>query len=154
MALFAPSRKEGTNLRKDRRKWSAVFRLVVGIAGMCQERSCPRSKISPWRNTGAAQLDREPSSGCLFFSARLRDFTSGWCFLQPREGRKGRARASRELAGLNRVLQFGLRVRRAYALSWLIEGHTAYAEDFTCIHLPRLSWSSPSLQFTSVWTEA
>lgn len=59
-ALASPSLKAGTNLRKGWRTWSAVFLLLVGITGTCQELSCPRSKdfACPWSKQHSCDASR------------------------------------------------------------------------------------------------
>lgn len=104
-ALKSPSLKAGTNLKKGWKTLSAVFLLVVEITGLCQEPSCPGFLPAP----GWSSITVVPCWSCtalqktkewwLFFSAPVRDFTRGWCFFQPRQGRKDGARMSWELVG-------------------------------------------------------
>jgi len=109
-----------------------------------------------WCHAGAAQLCKKPKRRWLFFSAWLRNFRKGWCSLQLKEGGTGGAGVSQELAGwtgfCNSICRYGGLVHRAGEYRAMLTMQETLLASI--MRLSWLSWRSPSLQFTSVWTGA
>lgn len=107
-ALASPSLKAGANLRKGWRTLSAVFLLLAGITGRCQELSCPKSEgfACPWSKQHSWDATRELHGFAR--NQRVGGCSSGlgWEISQGAGasgaawgGRKSSVGVSRELAG-------------------------------------------------------